>query len=627
MPVVKAARGGLRRARRRRGGRARQAIAAVESWRASGVVAVAEARWRLPRGAGRARRAAPRRRAGPWRTVETDQVGGVCREVCVPGAVDAPTERAAAALAARVADAPRGRRACSPSSCSTPPTGCSSTRSRVVRTTRATGRWRARSHPSSRTTCAPSSTCRSAPPTSWRPRSATVNVFGGPRRCDRRLARRRARRADAKLHLYGKAPRPGRKLGHVTVVRDRRRRRRGARVARRRRARHARHRERGGQAMSGPLVGVVMGSASDLDVMAPARQVLAEFDVAHELHVVSAHRTPDHMLRYGHEARERGLRVLIAGAGGAAHLPGMLASVTSLPVIGVPVALERLDGLDSLLSIVQMPRGVPVATVAVNGAANAASARRADPLARATPRSPAPSTAHRAASPRRRTPGRSRSGSAVTALTARLGLGDGDAGAPRHRRRLRALPRLDHGRRSRPFVRRRHVGGAARARPVGARCRARAAELDVGVHLALTAGLPRYRWGPVTFAPSLLGGDGGFPGDGRGPARPRGSRRGAPRVPGAARACRPLRRRPHPPVGARRAHCSPPPRSSTSSRARRGDQRLPLRLPDPCRAAASATRSTTSPRSAAWSDPTACGLRDAGPVRTPRPAWPRSRRA
>ena len=124
--------------------------------------------------------------------------------------------------------------------------------------------------------------------------------------------------------------------------------------------------------MSGPLVGVVMGSASDLPVMAPALEVLAAFDVAAERHVVSAHRTPDHMLRYGHEARERGLRVLIAGAGGAAHLPGMLAAVTSLPVIGVPVALERLDGLDSLLSIVQMPRGVPVATVAVNGAANAA---------------------------------------------------------------------------------------------------------------------------------------------------------------------------------------------------------------------------------------------------------------
>jgi 5-(carboxyamino)imidazole ribonucleotide mutase len=120
------------------------------------------------------------------------------------------------------------------------------------------------------------------------------------------------------------------------------------------------------------VVGIVMGSASDLPVMRPAADVLDGFGVAHEVRVVSAHRTPDAMLAYGHDAAERGLRVLIAGAGGAAHLPGMLASVTSLPVIGVPVALDRLDGLDSLLSIVQMPRGVPVATVAVNGAANAA---------------------------------------------------------------------------------------------------------------------------------------------------------------------------------------------------------------------------------------------------------------
>jgi len=124
--------------------------------------------------------------------------------------------------------------------------------------------------------------------------------------------------------------------------------------------------------MSGPIVGIVMGSSSDLSVMQAAADVLEEFSVAHEVRVISAHRSPDAMLRYGHEAAGLGLRVLIAGAGGAAHLPGMLASVTSLPVIGVPVALDRLDGLDSLLSIVQMPRGVPVATVAVNGAANAA---------------------------------------------------------------------------------------------------------------------------------------------------------------------------------------------------------------------------------------------------------------
>jgi 5-(carboxyamino)imidazole ribonucleotide mutase len=120
-----------------------------------------------------------------------------------------------------------------------------------------------------------------------------------------------------------------------------------------------------------PLVAVVMGSSSDLDVMAGAGQILQRFGVPHEMHVVSAHRTPDDMLAFGHGAAARGLKVIIAGAGGAAHLPGMLSSVTTLPVIGVPVALEHLDGLDSLLSIVQMPRGVPVATVAVNGARNA----------------------------------------------------------------------------------------------------------------------------------------------------------------------------------------------------------------------------------------------------------------
>jgi 5-(carboxyamino)imidazole ribonucleotide mutase len=120
-----------------------------------------------------------------------------------------------------------------------------------------------------------------------------------------------------------------------------------------------------------PLVAVVMGSSSDLPVMQGAGDMLEHFGVAHEVRVVSAHRTPRDMLAFGSEAAGRGLRVLIAGAGGAAHLPGMLASVTTLPVIGVPVALSQLDGLDSLLSIVQMPKGVPVATVAVNGARNA----------------------------------------------------------------------------------------------------------------------------------------------------------------------------------------------------------------------------------------------------------------
>ena len=120
-----------------------------------------------------------------------------------------------------------------------------------------------------------------------------------------------------------------------------------------------------------PLVGVVMGSDSDWPVMRAAAEALDEFGVAYEADVVSAHRMPREMIAYGEQAASRGLKVIIAGAGGAAHLPGMLASVTPLPVIGVPVPLKYLDGLDSLLSIVQMPAGIPVATVAVGGARNA----------------------------------------------------------------------------------------------------------------------------------------------------------------------------------------------------------------------------------------------------------------
>jgi 5-(carboxyamino)imidazole ribonucleotide mutase len=122
---------------------------------------------------------------------------------------------------------------------------------------------------------------------------------------------------------------------------------------------------------SRPVVGVVMGSDSDWPVMQAAAEVLDEFGVPSEADVVSAHRMPADMLSYGQAAAGRGLKVIIAGAGGAAHLPGMLASVTPLPVIGVPVPLKHLDGLDSLLSIVQMPAGIPVATVAVGGARNA----------------------------------------------------------------------------------------------------------------------------------------------------------------------------------------------------------------------------------------------------------------
>ena len=120
-----------------------------------------------------------------------------------------------------------------------------------------------------------------------------------------------------------------------------------------------------------PLVGVVMGSKSDYEVLSAAVEILRTFEIPHEARIVSAHRTPDWLFQYAATARERGLRVIIAGAGGAAHLPGMLASKTLIPVLGVPVPATQLNGLDSLLSIVQMPKGVPVATMAVNGARNA----------------------------------------------------------------------------------------------------------------------------------------------------------------------------------------------------------------------------------------------------------------
>jgi 5-(carboxyamino)imidazole ribonucleotide mutase len=123
--------------------------------------------------------------------------------------------------------------------------------------------------------------------------------------------------------------------------------------------------------MAGAVVGVIMGSDSDLPVMQGAIDVLDEFGVPYEVRIVSAHRTPDVMIDYARTAVDRGLKVIVAGAGGAAHLPGMTASCTPLPVIGVPVPLKQLDGLDSLLSIVQMPGGIPVATVAVGNAKNA----------------------------------------------------------------------------------------------------------------------------------------------------------------------------------------------------------------------------------------------------------------
>ncbi len=123
--------------------------------------------------------------------------------------------------------------------------------------------------------------------------------------------------------------------------------------------------------MTNPLVGVVMGSDSDWSVMSDAAEALKQFGIEYEVEVLSAHRTPEKMIEWGKAASSRGIKVIIAGAGGAAHLPGMLASVTTLPVIGVPVSLSKLDGMDSLLSIVQMPAGIPVATVSIGGAKNA----------------------------------------------------------------------------------------------------------------------------------------------------------------------------------------------------------------------------------------------------------------
>jgi 5-(carboxyamino)imidazole ribonucleotide mutase len=121
-----------------------------------------------------------------------------------------------------------------------------------------------------------------------------------------------------------------------------------------------------------PLVGIMLGSASDLPQVEPAKEILTQFAVPFELKILSAHRTPDHALRYASEAESKGLEVIIAAAGGAAHLPGVVAAKTLLPVIGIPIKSKALNGLDSLLSIVQMPAGIPVATVAIDGAANAA---------------------------------------------------------------------------------------------------------------------------------------------------------------------------------------------------------------------------------------------------------------
>jgi phosphoribosylaminoimidazole carboxylase len=195
-----------------------------------------------------------------------------------------------------------------------------------------------------------------------------VNILGDERGLEETLTpcKESLSLPGATVHLYGKkgVPKKGRKMGHITIV---------------------------GEGMpqvlhqvrtlvpsetllpeSRPLVGLIMGSDSDLPILEPAAQILQKFQVPFELTIVSAHRTPDRMVEYAKTAHSRGLQVIIAGAGGAAHLPGMVAALSPLPVIGVPVALKFLDGVDSLHSIVQMPRGVPVATVAINNATNAA---------------------------------------------------------------------------------------------------------------------------------------------------------------------------------------------------------------------------------------------------------------
>ncbi|KAI9572462.1 Phosphoribosylaminoimidazole carboxylase pure domain-containing protein [Boletus coccyginus] len=186
------------------------------------------------------------------------------------------------------------------------------------------------------------------------------------------------------IHLYGKSEcRPGRKMGHVTLVADTdadlRSRLRPLLSALPIPSTQAEidayapssPASGSGHSSAQPIVGVIMGSDSDLPTLLPAARILDRFHIPYELTIVSAHRTPDRLVSYARSARARGLRVIIAGAGGAAHLPGMVAAMTSIPVVGVPVKGSALDGVDSLHSIVQMPRGIPVATVAINGGMNA----------------------------------------------------------------------------------------------------------------------------------------------------------------------------------------------------------------------------------------------------------------
>ena len=164
------------------------------------------------------------------------------------------------------------------------------------------------------------------------------------------------------VYLYGKESKPKRKLGHINIVAD-------SMASCEDKLKYI---EGSSNALNTiPKVGVIMGSDSDLPVMKAACDILAKFDIPYEVTIVSAHRTPQRMFDYATSARTRGLKAIIAGAGGAAHLPGMVAAMTSLPVIGVPVKGSVLDGVDSMYSILQMPRGVPVATVAINNSTNA----------------------------------------------------------------------------------------------------------------------------------------------------------------------------------------------------------------------------------------------------------------
>jgi phosphoribosylaminoimidazole carboxylase len=212
------------------------------------------------------------------------------------------------------------------------------------------------------------------------PAAAMVNVLGvrdGAGGCDAAATwapcARALRTPGAALHWYGKAAaRAGRKMGHVTVTGDSAMEAAARAHAVLGAAPPPPAAVAGALAARAPLVAIIMGSDSDLPTLAPAASTLDAFGVPYELTVVSAHRTPDRMVAYARAARGRGLQVIIAAAGGAAHLPGMVAALTTLPVIGVPVPLKHLDGVDSLHSMVQMPRGVPVAVVAIGNATNAA---------------------------------------------------------------------------------------------------------------------------------------------------------------------------------------------------------------------------------------------------------------